>query len=244
MFIHYPLLVGNPFLNAFFNSDLFGKAIFIALIIASIVSWTLIIYKFWMTKKAKTGSFFFKSTFQKHLHDPLAIPADHSPETINPYLQLYGILKKQSLELLRKNLHYGASEQGQERAYLSGSDISLIESHLAGGVATQTQNLESNLFILSTIVSLGPFIGLLGTVWGIIISFGEMQNSVASNQAILGGISLALATTVLGLLNAIPALIGYNYFKNSNRSFSTEMECFCNEMLAAVELHYRKVDLK
>jgi biopolymer transport protein TolQ len=59
---------------------------------------------------------------------------------------------------------------------------------------------------------------------------------------VLGGLSLALATTVLGLLDAIPALIGYNYLKNTIRDFTTEMEGFSNEILAAVELQYRKVE--
>lgn len=244
MFIYYPLLVGNPFFHAYSNSDLFGKGIFIALILASLISWTLIIYKFWISRKTKKFSFHFQSQFQKHQLDPLAVTIDSQPHDLNAFQNLYAILKKQTLDLLRKNRHYAVTHTPQEQAsYLSSSDISLLESHLASGVASQSKSLENNLYILSTIVSLGPFIGLLGTVWGIIISFGEMQASASSNQAILGGISLALATTVLGLLDAIPAIIGYNYFKNSNRSFSTDMECFCNEMLAAVELHYRKVDL-
>jgi len=60
---------------------------------------------------------------------------------------------------------------------------------------------------------------------------------------VLGGISLALATTVLGLIDAIPALIGYNYLKNSVRDFQTDMESFSNELLASVEMYYRKVDV-
>ena len=75
-------------------------------------------------------------------------------------------------------------------------------------------------------------------------TFSELQaQSVGStHQMVLGGLSLALATTVLGLLDAIPALVGYNYLKNTIRDFATEMEGFSNEILAAVELQYRKVD--
>lgn len=245
MFINHFLLVGNPFFSAYSNSDLFGKCIFIGLISASFVCWSLIFYKWWYTRKAKKSAQFFKSQFLKHQLDPLGLSVEISADEINPYLQLYSTLKRQTLDLLRKNRNFAVTHTPQEKAtYLSASDIALVESHLASDVAIQTQKLDSNLFILSTIMSLGPFLGLLGTVWGILITFSELQGATAaSNQAVLGGISLALATTVLGLVDAIPALIGYNYFKDTNRSFITEMECFCNEMLAAVELHYRQVDL-
>ncbi len=246
MSIHYSLLVGNPFINAYLNSDLFGKLIFISLIVASLVSWTLIIYKCWLTWKVKKSSRHFQSLFEKHQLDPLALSVDQTVEQINPFLNLYAILKKQVMDLLRKNRHYSVTITPQEQAsYLSSADVSLVESHLATGASAQNQILENHLFILSMIVSLGPFLGLLGTVWGILTTFGELQNhAAADNHAVLGGISLALATTVLGLLDAIPALIGYSYLKSTARSFATEMECFCNEMLASVELHYRKVDLR
>lgn len=247
MFINDLILVGNPFFNAYFNSDLFGKAIFIALIAASLISWSLIIYKCFLTRKAKKSSLYFASLFHKNQLDPLALSVETFQYQINPYLQLYATLKKQTLDLLRKNRNFSVTHTPQEQAsFLSSTDISLVESHLSSGIAAQAQQLESHLFILATIVSLGPFLGLLGTVWGILITFGELHNYTggAHNQAILGGISLALATTVLGLVDAIPALIGYNYLRSATRSFTTDMERFSTEMLAAVELHYRKVDLR
>jgi biopolymer transport protein TolQ len=93
---------------------------------------------------------------------------------------------------------------------------------------------------------LAPFLGLLGTVWGILTTFSELQvqGSSSSHQMVLGGLSLALATTVFGLIDAIPALIGYNYLKNTIRDFQTEMEKFASELLASIEMQYRKVDLE
>src|SRR4029078_12125978 len=109
----------------------------------------------------------------------------------------------------------------------------------------QVKHLEKNLYILSTTVSLAPFLGLLGTVWGILTTFSEMQSKTAgsTHQMVLGGLSLALATTVLGLLDAIPALIGYNYLKNTIRDLEVDMEGFSTEILASVELQYRQVDI-
>jgi biopolymer transport protein TolQ len=71
----------------------------------------------------------------------------------------------------------------------------------------------------------------------------QSQAVGSSHQMVLSGLSLALATTVLGLIDAIPALIGYNYLKNGIRDFNTEMEEFANEILASVEMQYRKVDV-
>lgn len=105
-----------------------------------------------------------------------------------------------------------------------------------------TKFLEKNLYILSTIVTLAPFLGLLGTVYGILTTFTALKTSAAggSNQIILGGLSLALATTVLGLIDAIPALIGYNYLKNVVYDFDAEMDRFATDVLSTLELHYRK----
>ena len=75
----------------------------------------------------------------------------------------------------------------------------------------------------------------------LLIFFHNIAPATASGSLALH--SLALATTVLGLVDAIPALIGYNYLKNSARDFQTEMEGFSNELLASVEMYYRKVDV-
>jgi len=153
-----------------------------------------------------------------------------------------------TIEILNKNRRFAQLNKGsgsETASYLSPSDIEFVESHLLSTVSSQTSNLEKNLYVLSTVVSLAPFLGLLGTVWGILTTFSELQSlsTGSTHQMVLGGLSLALATTVMGLLDAIPALIGYNYLKNGIKDFQTEMECFSNEILTSVELQYRKVDV-
>lgn len=242
------ILADNPFLDAYIQSDFLGKLIFIALFALSICSWVILIHKIWMTKQARHQAYRFYEAFQLHKLSPLSLECDRlSQKTLNPFLELYQVLKKQSLDLLKKNRHFGLIQEngtGQESTYLSLSDIDFVASHLSTHMAYQVKNLEKNLYILSTTVSLAPFLGLLGTVWGILTTFSELQAQTAGNshQMVLGGLSLALATTVLGLIDAIPALVGYNYLKNSIRNFATEMEGFSNEILASVELQYRKVD--
>ena len=86
--------------------------------------------------------------------------------------------------------------------------------------------------------------GLLGTVWGILVTFAGLHDGagMGSNSSVLGGISTALATTVLGLVIAIPALIAYNYLKTSVRTYSADMDDFSTQLLTNIELQYRKVE--
>lgn len=244
------LFATNPFIQAYVESDLLGKGIFIGLIALSIWSWILIIQKVRHVAVAKRRAQEFYQVFEKQKMNPLNLECDSEIKRLrpSPFYELYAVLKKHSLEVLKKNRHFSSqsANAGQEAiSYMSPSDIDFVHAHLMTMIASQTKRLDKNLFMLSTITSLGPFLGLLGTVWGILMTFAAMQTqgSAAGHDMILGGISLALATTVLGLLDAIPALVGYNYLKNSVRDFQIDMEAYSNELIASVEMYYRKVDV-
>lgn len=245
MIVHNIILV-NPFFEAYLHSDLLGKLIFVSLLFLSIITWVILLYKAWITYNARKNSKLFSYSFQSKKLNPLTIEYADAQQP-NPFGELYTVLKKNTLEILNKNRLFGGNQADpskKEISYLSSSDIEIVQSHLSSTIATQTKNLETNLFILATIITLGPFLGLLGTVWGILTTFSELQAQTGgnTNQMVLSGLSLALATTVLGLLDAIPALIGYNYLKNVIRDFETEMESFSTEILTSVEMQYRKVN--
>jgi biopolymer transport protein TolQ len=158
-------------------------------------------------------------------------------EAPHPLFEMYRGVKQQTLQIINRN-HLHANEQP---AQLSGDDLDLIESQVSLTLSSATKKIDQHLFILSTIVTLAPFLGLLGTVWGILLTFSELQGGFQSNHsAMLSGLSMALATTVLGLLVAIPAIIGYNYLKNSGRELRRDMENFAHCLLSSIELHYRK----
>lgn len=244
MFVNrFLLLAGNPFVDAYIQSDLLGKLIFIGLIILSVVSWVILIHKTWVTYQARKYSAQFYEAFQGQKLNPLGVDYDSNQlkKGPNPFLEIYLALKRHTVDMLNKNRRFGH----KQNASLSTTDIDFVDSQLETAIANQTKSLEKNLFILSTIVSLAPFLGLLGTVWGILTSFSEMQANTGggTHQMVIGGLSLALATTVIGLIDAIPALIGYNYLKNTIRDFETEMEGFSTEILSTVEMHYRSVDI-
>lgn len=248
MFVNHFFLANNAFIEAYTQSDFLGKLIFIGLIALSICSWILIIQKIFQTFLARKHSEQFYKFFESQRMNPLGLDTDLAlrKQRPNPFFDLYFVLKKYTLEVLNKNRRFGQQSRPENgMSYMSTNDIDFVQAHLMATIAHQTKNLEKNLFILSTIVSLAPFLGLLGTVWGILSTFSELQSHASSSGhgMVLGGISLALATTVLGLIDAIPALIGYNYLKNSVRDFQTDMEGFSNELLASVEIYYRKVDV-
>lgn len=250
MFVNTICLATNPFIDAYIESDFLGKLIFIGLFSLSICSWIIIIHKGWITHLVRKESKQIYQAFEKQRSNPLHLEWEHlsTKKNPNPFLDLYLIMKKHTFEILKKNQRFGqqsGNEENSKISYMSQSDIDFVQSHLISTVANQTKFLEKNLFILSTIVSLAPFLGLLGTVWGILTTFADLQTQTGgAHNAVLGGISLALATTVLGLIDAIPALIGYNYLKNNVRDFQVDMEGFSNELLASVEMHYRKVDIQ
>jgi biopolymer transport protein TolQ len=235
--MHYSILAVTSITTAYTQSDAFGKLIFIAIFAVSLLSWLVIVNKVRLAQSVRLSEKRFTEKFSSFKQNPLGV-AESKGEGFDPFSELYQTMRSQTLEILNKNRRDGSE------TYLSPSDISLVESHLSTAIAEKTRQLSSNLFVLSTAQSLAPFLGLLGTVWGILITFSELTTgAVAGNQAVLGGLAMALATTVLGLVVAIPALIGYGYLRQQVRDFTLDMENMVTEMLVAVEMQYRKVDV-
>lgn len=245
------LALSNPFFTAYSQSDGFGKGIFWGLFLLSLASWTILVYKVWLTIKVKKACATFEKILANKKDEPLQINLEAAavklpPLVLNPYLEIYKVLKQKTLEILNKNRFFSEKERSSPHVYLSDSDLQLVESHIASTISNHCKWLEKNLFVLPTIVTLGPFLGLLGTVWGILITFSELNaKSVlgSANSAILSGLSMALATTVLGLLVAIPALIANNYLKTTIKDIRKDMENFSHVLLSSVEMQYRKVDV-
>lgn len=246
-----PIASLQAFTGAYSQSDFFGKVIMGALFILSITCWIVLCYKIWQAKKVKASSLIFLRLIENNKDRLLSLEVSDmtykTPKQIpQPFAEIYFILKEKTLETLNKKIYF-LKQHGRENeeVYLTTSDIDILEQHVSTIISTQYKILERHLFILSTIVTLAPFLGLLGTVWGILVTFAELHSgsSAGSNSVILGGISTALATTVLGLVIAIPALIAYNYLKTNLKEFSSDMEDFLSNLLSTLELQYRKADL-
>jgi biopolymer transport protein TolQ len=238
------------FVSSYSQSDLVGKLIFISLFVLSGICWIVLIHKAWQTREIRKLSLSFQLACEKQkdqlLHlDLTGLPKGKFREVPHPFEQVFVSLKEKTVEILDKNRFYLMRQNQENQVFLTDVDLELIANHVSTTISSQAKKMEHNLFILSTVVTLAPFLGLLGTVWGILITFGALNGgaSATSNSLILGGLSTALATTVLGLVIAIPALISYNYLKNSVRHLSSDMEDFLVRLLSIIELQYRKVDL-
>lgn len=230
------LFASNPFLSAYFQSDWFGKGIFLSLFFLSMLCWILIFYKSWQFRSMKKLSAQFQTLFSEKKGRPLELqffkPNFHRLSEIpNPLFEIYRSVKQQTLLLIEKS----------ETPSLSLSDLEWIESSTLTAMSSAFKPIEKHLFILPTIVTLAPFLGLLGTVWGILLTFSQLGAGLqTSSAATLSGLSMALATTVLGLVVAIPALVAYSYLRNAGRDAKREMEEFSQTLLSAIELQYRR----
>src|SRR3989344_661580 len=228
------LAAANPFISAYFQSDWFGKGIFWGLFFLSVLCWVVILYKGWQFWAVKRLTAQFFELFAEKKEDPLNLQfarpmLSRIGELPHPLFEIYRAVKQQALQLISRN------------PILSEPDLELIESQVMTAMSSAVKKLEKHLFILSTIVTLAPFLGLLGTVWGILLTFSQLTAGFhANNAAMLSGLSMALATTVVGLLVAIPALVSYSYLKNAGRETRRDMEEFSHSLLAAIELQYRR----
>ena len=219
--------MGNPFIHAYLQSDWFGKGIFFGLFALSGISWTLLIHKGWILFQVDSLSKEFSSLLSEK--EPLSLQFSRPVKTPHPFFEIYKSFKIRALSII-----------GRSHTFFSSQDLDLLESELYIATGAQMKKLEKHIFILSTIAALGPFVGLLGTVWGIVVSFSHMQGH--GNEGMLTGLSLALSTTALGLVVAIPALIGHSYLKNAMREQRRDMEEFSHKLLSSVELYYRQGD--
>lgn len=237
------------FFDAFAGSDLFGKLIFLLLFFLSAVSWYVLLHKISLLRSIRKKASDLQESLEKQSDRVLDLPLDEAslPSGIlHPFADIYTTIKAKTIEILDKNSYFSEPLGSKGSAiFLSKNDVDLIGHYADGTITAKAKILEKNLFILATAISLAPFLGILGTVWGILLSLGELQKgaSVHSNSVILSGLSTALATTVLGLVIAIPALVAYNYLKSAFRSFYVDMEDFSHFILSTIEMQYRRVDV-
>jgi biopolymer transport protein TolQ len=124
---------------------------------------------------------------------------------------------------------------------INAAQMRAVESAMERAVGESSLRLESQMILLATAVSGAPFLGLLGTVWGVMDTFGDVATAGSANlTAMAPGVSAALITTVTGLLVAIPAMFGYNFLVTSIRAMTVDMDNFAAELSS--EFAHRYVD--
>jgi len=231
--------------SSFGQADFFGKLIYLGLFTLSMLCWIVLAHKIWLLNQVKRLSQKFLISVQHQKESLFSLSVENLPkskmkEIPHPFAKILSTLTDKSLQILDKNRYF----LKDEITYLSRDDVELIDTHLHSVIVGEKTKLEKNLFILPLVSRLAPFLGLLGTVWGILVTFSEMKSggSFGSNSVMLGGLSTALVTTVMGLLIAIPSLIAYSYLRNGIKEYTSQMNDFSHKLLSTIELQYRRVD--
>jgi biopolymer transport protein TolQ len=128
---------------------------------------------------------------------------------------------------------------GGRKRHVSLKGMEHVKRTLENAVAQESLKLESGLILLAIAVSGAPFLGLLGTVWGVMSTFGHIaQQGSATMAAMAPGVAAALITTVAGLLVAIPSMFGYNWLVHNLRVLTVELDNFAQELVSKMETEY------
>ena len=204
-------------IKLFFRADIIVKSVIIILIAFSIYSWAIIFEKYKLFKKINKSSEEFEEKFWK----------SKSAETF--FNSLPANIDDPMAKIFRSSM---------QSVMKTRSKVNLAErlsSTLQGDIEKQMNIIEKNFTFLATVGSTAPFIGLFGTVWGIMNSFQSIAISRNTSLAIVApGIAEALFATALGLLAAIPAVIAYNKYNNDSKKYFQKLENFSNRFLSII----------
>tara|TARA_B000000460_G_scaffold145259_1_gene102561 strand:+ start:43 stop:717 length:675 start_codon:yes stop_codon:yes gene_type:complete len=203
--------------NLFLRADIIVKSVIVILIAASIYSWAIIIDKYRLFKKINKSSEEFEDKFWKSKSAESFF--NNLPANIDdPMANLF----KGSMQIVMKS---------RSKSNLSERLGSVVEVN----IEKQMNVIDKNYTFLATVGSTAPFIGLFGTVWGIMNSFQSIAISRNTSLAIVApGIAEALFATALGLLAAIPAVMAFNKFSSDSRKYSQKLENFSKRFITII----------
>jgi biopolymer transport protein TolQ len=237
------LLLAAPsggLIYAFTNATLEGKLVLLALFVASIFSWSVMVTKIRVVRLSRKRNEQFLQRFRSE-RQPLRIYESKVRFDGSP---LYAIYRAGCRELTFHLM--GASEVDDtfwarleiaER--ITPAQMRVVTTAMERAVGESALRLEAQMILLATAVSGAPFLGLLGTVWGVMDTFSGVAIAGSANLAAMApGVSGALITTVTGLLVAIPAMFGYNFLVTSIRTLIVQNDNFAAELASEFEHKY------
>ena len=207
------------FWTLFTRADFIVKSVIIILILASIYSWALIFEKYKVFKKI------FKSTeeFEQDFINSKSIRT------------LYEKLNQDSEDPMSIVFRSGAKYLTENKSQSQNILTEKVKSVMDVAIDKEVEKYENKLTFLATVGSVAPFIGLFGTVWGIMNSFHSIAISRNTSLAIVApGIAEALFATALGLLAAIPAVVAYNKFTSNSRKYTQKLENFTQTFISII----------
>jgi biopolymer transport protein ExbB/TolQ len=258
MEMHFQPFFANALQFAFDKATTEGKVTIALLAIASMISWTVIIQKGrQLYRAARAGKRFFAA--YRKTRDPMELFNKNEDYTGAPAFEIYHSGAEELAYQLKNNPvpirpNHGtrttAQREGNSEAKtdfiaksittkVSTASFESVRVVLERAVSAQAISLEKGMIILSTAVAGGPFLGLLGTVWGVMETFsGIAKVQAASLTAMAPGVAGALIATVVGLFVAIPAMFAYNYMITTIRAITQQLDNFNAELATAIEHKY------
>ena len=247
----HPILA-NAAVYAIENATAEGKTTCIVLVLLSLFSWTIIISKIRQLHIARNATKKFMAAYSS-TRDPLDIKKRGEEFDGSPAYALYDRgaeevlyhLKNNPVEMKNVAVVTGVGDGNTDHlarsltTKISTSSYEAVKVVLEEAASAQAMSLEKGMIVLSTAVAGGPFIGLLGTVWGVMSTFaGIAEKQSASLTAMAPGVAAALVATVTGLLVAIPAMFGYNFMVTTIRHITQELDGFATRYANQIEHAY------
>jgi biopolymer transport protein TolQ len=233
-------LAAGGLLFAFEHSTIAGKLVLTLLCIVSIFSWSIMVTKLRVTQFARKQTARFLAAFRKD-RQPLRLFESNARFPGAPLFNVY----RAGCQEVTFHLLGSAEVDETFRARLGIADkitpaqMGAVNAAMERAVGETALELESQMILLATAVSGSPFLGLLGTVWGVMDTFTDVAVAGApSLTAMAPGVSGALITTVTALCVAIPAMFGYNYLVTNIRGMIVEMDNFAAELASEFEHKY------
>jgi biopolymer transport protein TolQ len=243
--------VATAGLNGQFHGSLFGmildaglmvQFVLLILLFFSVVSWAIILMKYLSYKKvSKENELFFDAYLKsKRLSDVFSEAKRFKYSTVAEVFRSGYTELANTTRSARDQAGYRKEESSSEPSFeMRGLDN--VERAINRATSGEAGKLENVLAFLATTGSACPFIGLFGTVWGIMDTFKSIGARGSATLAVVApGISEALIATAAGLAAAIPAVVFYNYYINRVKAFSLEMDAFASELLNIIERNYIK----
>jgi biopolymer transport protein ExbB/TolQ len=240
--VFHPLLANSDggLVFAFQQSTLPGKLVLGALFVGSVFSWSVMLSKLLMLRVAKKQRAIFLDLFRQD-RQPMRVFSEGLSFEGTPTFTVYQAgCQELAYQLLGSNeVDENFAQRLESANPLTPTQMRVVSVAMERAVGESALHLESQMIILATAVSGAPFVGLLGTVWGVMETFADVAKAgSASLAAMAPGVSAALITTVTGLLVAIPAMFGYNYLVTTVRGMIVEVDNFAAELTSAMEHRY------
>ena len=215
------------------KSTLEGKIIIGFLLVFSIFSWSVMVAKAVQMRRAKKLNLLFENEFRTQKNALDVYDRRVNVEDCPMFVVYQEACKETDVRL--------KTPEGGRKGQLSIKSVEHIKRTLESAVASQSIKLESGLILLALAVSGAPFLGLLGTVWGVMSAFSYVAMAGKADLATMApGVAAALVTTVAGLLVAIPSMFGYNWLVHNLRVLTVELDNFAQSLMSKLETEYLK----